>query len=92
MAQVEIVNNERDRKGLTVPVLGADGKQERDVKGKLRERVVMLGSTLDATSADPEVAKPRIRMDEKEWDVIARGKVVQGWIQAGNISVFNVRA
>lgn len=90
MALVEIRNNERDRKIIPIPVIGPDGKQARDAKGKLIESEMILGSTLDAAASEG-VPKPVIRMDEKTWDGLAKSRTITGWIAEGNISVFNVR-
>lgn len=90
MALVEIRNNERDRKIIPIPVLGPDGKQARDAKGKLVESEIVLGSTLDAAAGEG-VPKPVIRMDEKTWDGLSRSRTIAGWMRDGNISVFNVR-
>ena len=90
MALVEIRNNERDRKIIPIPVLGPDGKQARDAKGKLVESEIVLGSTLDAAAGEG-VPKPVIRMDEKTWDGLSRSRTIAGWTRDGNISVFNVR-
>lgn len=90
MALVEIVNNERDRKTFPVPIHAPDGTQARDAKGKLMEKLYTLGSTLDANAGEG-VAKPRLRIDERLWDTLKDRPVFRGWLQAGNISVYNVR-
>lgn len=93
MAQVEIVNNERDTKTFTVPVHAPDGTPARDARGKLVEKAYTLGSRLDANAGE-DVPKPRLRIDERLWEAIKAskaGKVFDGWIRAGAISVYDVR-
>lgn len=90
MAQVEIVNNFRDRISFDVPVYGADGEQARDAQKKLKVVSYILGSSLDANAGD-DVPKPRLRLDERLWDTLKDKPTFRGLLSEGRISVYNVR-